>query len=102
MSNIFNSCSKYNLRPLTNPKCNERLRDFFSLDFRYNFSNIFNIISKSFATYGCCHPCSSYNHNLLNKDIQKYYNKKCFIIGIKYFILKCIGIFIINYLFLGK
>ncbi len=29
----------------------------FFLDFRYNFPNIFNIISKSFATYGCCHPC---------------------------------------------
>ena len=28
----------------------------FFLDFRYNFSNM-NIISKSFATYGCCHPC---------------------------------------------
>ncbi len=29
----------------------------FFLDFRYNFPSIFNIISKSFATYGCCHPC---------------------------------------------
>ena len=37
-------------------KCAERFRDFF-LDFGYNFPNIFNIISKSFATYGCCHPC---------------------------------------------
>ncbi len=32
----------------------------FFLDFRYNFSNIFNIISKSSATYGCCHPCLTY------------------------------------------
>ena len=38
-------------------KCDERFRDFFSLDFRYNFPNIFIIISKSFATYGCCRPC---------------------------------------------
>ncbi len=29
----------------------------FFLDFRYNFQNIFNIISKSFATYECCHSC---------------------------------------------
>ena len=30
---------------------------WFFLDFRYNFQNIFDIISKSFATYGCCHLC---------------------------------------------
>ncbi len=30
---------------------------FLLLDFRYNFPNIFNIISKSFATYECCHSC---------------------------------------------
>ena len=30
------------------------MRDFFLLDFWYNFPNIFNIISKSFATYECC------------------------------------------------
>ena len=29
----------------------------FFLDFQYNFPNIFNIILKSFATYGYCHPC---------------------------------------------
>ena len=32
----------------------------FFLDFRYNFPNIFNIISKSFATYECCHSCLHY------------------------------------------
>ncbi len=30
----------------------------FFLDFRYNFLNICDIISKSFATYECCHSCS--------------------------------------------
>ncbi len=28
----------------------------FFLDFRYNFPNI-KLISKSFDTFGCCHPC---------------------------------------------
>ena len=40
-------------------KCKKNVRKgfvIFYLDFRYNFPNI-NIISKSFATYGCCHPC---------------------------------------------
>ena len=32
----------------------------FFLDFQYNFPNIFNIISKSFAIYGYCHPCFLY------------------------------------------
>ena len=31
----------------------------FFPDFRYNFPNIFNIISKSFGTYECCHSCLS-------------------------------------------
>ncbi len=37
---------------------------FLLLDFGYNFPNI-NINSKSFATYGCCHPCFIYIHHYL-------------------------------------
>ncbi len=48
-------------------KCDERF-----LDFRYNFPNIFNIISKSFATYGCCHPCILlFAKNVFNSKIYK-------------------------------
>ncbi len=49
-------------------------RLIFFLDFRYHFPNIFNIISKSFTTYGCCHPC------LFSSSMNKDHFISCYII----------------------
>ncbi len=49
---------------------------FLLLDFRYNFQNIFNIIWKSFATYGCCHPCLNTSRKLSFKYLQIYLEER--------------------------
>ncbi len=43
----------------------------FFFDFGYNFPNIFNVISKSLATYECCHSCFTYEYGIIRSKLLK-------------------------------